>query len=120
MERLVYLYLVCVGFLCDILLDSNCGCTLCMMLCNTIVLSMLCTIETLQRWRMLKWRLMMERMSLWYQTPCISKFGQFGLQALFYTAPLWRSTFNCTITIILFCSNIRKKITPFVMSFGFR
>lgn len=34
-------------------------------------------VETLQRWRMLQWRLMMERMRAWCQTRCTSKFTHF-------------------------------------------
>uniref|UniRef100_A0A8C2Z7L3 Transmembrane phosphatase with tensin homology n=1 Tax=Cyclopterus lumpus TaxID=8103 RepID=A0A8C2Z7L3_CYCLU len=36
-------------------------------------ISSTCLLETLQRWRMLKWRLTMERMKVWSQTQRISK-----------------------------------------------
>lgn len=78
--------------------------------------SLWCLSETLQRWKMLKWRLMMERMSLRYRTQCISKF----IQTLALVNVLNRKHAVIAVHSLLFCSNIRKKITPFVMSFGFR
>lgn len=65
-----------------------------------------------------KLRLKMERMRAWYQTQCISKFIQPGTADSF--VHLFRRSIFTSCFLISFCSNIRKKIAPYVMSFGFR